>query len=284
MKKLTSFALLLILTLNIVAQTIQEQNLPVSTQWTIDASGDAGRNSIPYIYLIVCPKSGSKGTAFQLKTGEFITCTHVVGNSTPSEIIAISPYASTIRFTKVITDTLRDIAFLVPTMKLKGGLSLGNEDSLKIGNIVTTWGFPYGHNGPTPLLSVGYLSGFKSYPGDLIKKDIIKHLVVNGAFNPGNSGGPLFCQKSDKVVGIVVSKMVPLLSDFETSAINALAQNKSGAVFTKNNPDGTTEQVVESQVIAMLLQSYQKLTQVMIGEAISITALKEFLKENRIKF
>lgn len=284
MKKLTSFAFLLILTLNIVAQTIQEQSLPVSTQWTIDASGEAGRNSIPYIYLIVCPNSGSKGTGFQLKTGELITCAHVVGNSTASEIVAISPYKSIVRFKKVITDTIRDIAILVPLLKLKGGLYLGNEDSLKIGNIVTTWGFPYGHNGPSPLLSVGYLSGFKSYLGDSIKNDTIKHLVVNGAFNPGNSGGPLFCQRSDKVVGIVVSKMIPLLSDFEMSAVNALAKNKSGVTFSRSFPDGRTEQIVESQVVAMLLQSYQKLTQVMIGEAISITVLKDFLQENQIKF
>ena len=187
-------------------------------------------------------------------------------------------------FNKVILDTYRDIAILIPKKKLKGGLSLGDEDSIKIGNIVTTWGFPYGHNGPAPLLSVGYLSVFKSYLGDSIKNDTIKHLVVNGAFNPGNSGGPLFCQNSDKVVGIVVNKMLPLLTDFEKSAIKALSTNKTGATFSKQNSDGTSESLVESQVVAMLLESYQNLTQVMIGEAISITDLKEFLNENRIKY
>ncbi|MCE7740808.1 MAG: hypothetical protein GPJ50_15705, partial [Candidatus Heimdallarchaeota archaeon] len=88
---------------------------------------------------------------------------------------------------------------------------------------------------------------------------------------------------SDKVVGIVVSKMIPLLSDYENSAIKALSENKSGAVFTSTNSNGETENLVESQIVAMLLQSYQKLTQVMIGEAISVEELKDFLKECGIK-
>jgi len=284
MKKLTSLTFLFLLILSIDAQTIQKQTIPVSTRWTLDASGDVGRNAIPYIYLIVCSKTGRKGTGFLLKTGEFITCAHVVKNSAASDIYAISAYKVKMRFTKVIVDTIRDLAILVPIKKLDGGFSLGNDDSLKIGDIVTTWGFPYGHNGPAPLLSVGYLSGFKDYPGDKTKKEIIKHLVVNGAFNPGNSGGPLFCQQSDKVVGIVVSKMIPLLSNLDVSAIKALEENKSGVTFTRYYPDGRTEQVVESQVLAMLLESYQNLTQVMIGEAISVSTLKAFLKENRIKF
>ena len=284
MRNLILLTTILALSLNALAQKNNNQNLPISTQWTLDASGEIGRNSLPNIYLIGCPNTGSKGTGFQLKTGEFITCAHVVGNSPASEIIAISFNNSIVRFSKVIKDTIRDLAILVPTNNHKGGLTLGNEDSLKIGNIVNTWGFPYGHNGPSPLLSVGYLSGFKSYFGDPAKKDTIKHLVVNGAFNPGNSGGPLFSQNSDEVVGIVVSKMIPLLSDFEMSAIKALAENTSGVTFSRNSPDGKTEQIVESQVVAILLQTYQSLTQVMIGEAISINALKEFLKENGIKY
>jgi len=284
MRKLILLTTLTILAFEIYAQENSSQTLPISTQWTLDASGEIGRNAIPNIYLISCPQIGSKGTSFQLKTGEFITCAHVVGNSTASEIIALSYDGSILRFKKVISDAKRDLAILFPIKKQKGGLSLGDEDSLKIGKVVNTWGFPYGHNGPSPLLSVGYLSGFKSYFTDSTKSHTIKHLVVNGAFNPGNSGGPLFCQNSDKVIGIVVSKMIPLLSDFEMSAIKALSENKSGVGFSRTNTDGTTEQMVESQVVAMLLQSYQNLTQVMIGEAISITVLQEFLKENGIKY
>jgi S1-C subfamily serine protease len=284
MKKLILLIFLISTTFGSFSQTIQKQDIPVSTQWTIDASGNVGRNSIPYIYLIYIPKTGQKGTGFRLKTGEFITCAHVVKNARANEIIAYSAFKVAMRFTKVIIDSVRDLAILVPIKKLDGGFSLGNEDSLMTGNIVTTWGFPYGHNGPAPLLSVGYLSGFKDYPNVTTKKNKIKHLVVNGAFNPGNSGGPLFIKQSDKVIGIVVSKKIPTLSTFDMSAISALAKNNSGVTYTRTFPDGRKEQVVESQIVALLLQSYQNLTQVMIGEAISVSTLKEFLKENRIKY
>jgi len=58
---------------------------------------------------------------------------------------------------------------------------LGDDKVLKAGDPVTTWGFPLIYNGPAPLLSVGYLSGFEAVQqGD----KVVKHLVANGAFNP----------------------------------------------------------------------------------------------------
>jgi len=60
---------------------------------------------------------------------------------------------------------------------------------------------------PAPLLSVGYLAGFMDHP---IRSKPPKHLAMNGAFNPGNSGGPLFKSNEDKVIGIVVSKHAPI--------------------------------------------------------------------------
>lgn len=283
MKKYASLIILAFLTINCFSQSFDKQNLPISTKWTLDASGESGRNTIPYVFLIVCPDSGSKGTGFQLRSGVIITCAHVIGKSKAFEIMAISPDNSRIWFKDMKIDVNRDLAILTPISNLTGGLSIGNEDSLKLGNIVSTWGFPYGHNGPSPLLSVGFLAGYKSYKDNVTKGETIKHLVVNGAFNPGNSGGPLFAQNLDKVIGIVVSKVIPLLSDFDNSAIKALSENTSGAVFTRKNSKGKTEQLVESQVVAMLLQSYQSLTQVMIGEAISVEELKDFLKECGIK-
>ncbi len=271
------------MTIKCFSQDFDKQNLPVSTKWTLDASGESGRKTIPYIYLIACPDSKIKGTGFQLQSGVIITCAHVIGKSKATEIFATSPDNSKIWFKDVKIDENRDLAILTPLIKLKGGLSIEDEDSLKLGTIVSTWGFPYGHNGPSPLLSVGFLAGYKSYKNNETEGKIVKHLVVNGAFNPGNSGGPLFAQNSDKVIGIVVSKMIPLLSDFDNSAIKALSENKSGTVFTRTNSKGETEQFVESQVVVMLLQSYQSLTQIMIGEAIEVKELKDFLNEFGIK-
>ena len=39
------------------------ENLPISTQWTLDAVGEVGRATIPYIFMIVCPTTGNKASA-----------------------------------------------------------------------------------------------------------------------------------------------------------------------------------------------------------------------------
>jgi hypothetical protein len=284
MKKTIIFFVFISVTSLGFCQTKSEQNIPIATQWTLDAAGTVGRSSIPYIYLVICPNIDSKGTGFQLKTGEIITCSHVVRNSKANEIFCRTAYNQIMSFTKVITDTVMDLAILIPDKQLPGGLSLGSEDSLNIGNVISTWGFPLGHNGPSPLLSVGYLSGFNNYQTDTIRKDTLKHLVVNGAFNPGNSGGPLFSANSNKVIGIVVNKSTIMLNDFQLSAIKALSENISGVNFIHTDKDGKTKTMVESQVVASLLNTYKELTQVMIGEAISVSILKKFLKKHKIKY
>jgi len=53
------------------------------------------------------------------------------------------------------------------------------------------------------------------------------------------------------------------------------------AQFVSNN-EGNEKLLIESQIVAELLQYFRDLTQVMIGEAISISELKAFLYENDI--
>lgn len=123
------------------------------------------------------------------------------------------------------------------------------------------------------------MSGYKAEMKGNIS---VKHLIVNGAFNPGNSGGPLFQATDNKVIGVVVSKHAPI-NQFQLSALNALANNKSGVVFTATDEKGTQIRFVESQLVADLLEHFRSLTQVMIGEAISVSELRTFLNEQGIK-
>ena len=116
---------------------------------------------------------------------------------------------------------------------------------------------------------------------DKLGTKILKRLVVNGAFNPGNSGGPLFRSNDNKVIGIVVSKHAPI-TRFHESALKALAENQTGVVFTATDERGNKKTFVESQIVADLLFYFRKLTQVMIGEAISVSELKNFLRDNEL--
>lgn len=252
--------------------------IPASTQWTLDAAGDTGRSAITSVFMIVCPQTGSKGSGFLINGGLVVTNEHVVRGCGANQIIAVSAFGQKFAITQVWIDANRDLAILKPVTALNGGLELSKSDNLQVGESVTTWGYPLGYNGPAPLLSVGYLAGFISYQAGA---EIKKHLVVNGAFNSGNSGGALFRASDNKVIGIVVNKHAPI-SQYHQQAIEALAQNKSGVVFTATDGNGKATQFVESQIVADLLVHFRSLTQVMIGEAIAVEELIDMLKEHKL--
>jgi len=254
-------------------------NTPVSTQWVLDAAGECARIAIDSIYMVVCSRTSSKGTGFLLRNGYIITNEHVVRGCAAHEIVAHSSCGDEVSFSGIVIDVSRDLVALKPTQNLSGGLALDTSTNLQLGAAVSTWGFPLGYNGPAPLLSVGYLSGFQEYQAE---GDTLKHLVVNGAFNPGNSGGPLFLSDSSEVVGVVVSKHAPI-SSFLMSALEALQNNESGLQYTASDGQGNTKTYSEAQVVAELLFYFRKLTQVMIGEAIAAEELVGFLVSNGIE-
>jgi hypothetical protein len=260
---------------------VQEDALPVSTRWLLDSVGETGRLAIQSVFMFICHKTQMKGTGFLTKQGYIVTNWHVIQGNSIGEIQAVSSSGDKIGFSNYVSDPDRDLAALTPIKALEGGLAIAEEHSVQIGTQLATWGYPLGYNGPAPLLSMGYLSGFNDSPPYEQTKSAVKHLVVNGAFNPGNSGGPLFVAGSNEVIGVVVSKHAPI-TPFVRSAIEALASNKSGVVFTASDAQGKTQSFVESQVVAEILHYFRQLTQVMIGEAVAASELFEFLKNHRL--
>lgn len=260
-----------------IAQDKQERDtVPTATQWTLDAAGPVQRTAIKSVFLLHCPNAGTKGTGFLLTNGLMVTNAHVVAGCDAQQMVAVSSANSVVHFSKMATDEVRDLALLRPVSQLGGGLQLGPETDPPVGTEVSTWGFPLTYNGPPPLLSVGYVAGFNSEQ-ELPGSAPVKHLVVNGAFNPGNSGGPLFQSKDNKVVGVVVAKF-HLYPPVVIQAINALANNKSGFQYDVTDPHGNKAHVSEGQVVGMVLEQFYKTTQVMIGEAISVSELRAFVK------
>lgn len=238
-------------------------------------------DAVTDIYLIVCPKTRSKGTGFFYKSGHIITNEHVVRGSLLGDIFAINYKGERINFTKVGVDVYRDLAFLTPKEALQGGLEIDTTSPLLLyGTEVTTWGHPLGYNGPLPILSVGNLAGTVNRIN--VNPKTVKHIIVNGAFNQGNSGGPLFIANGHKVIGVVVAKHGSL-SEFSDNAITALSQNASGVIYTATDEFGNQHNLSESQLLAKILKDFQSLSQVMIGEAIDRTEVISFLREQGIE-
>lgn len=250
--------------------------LPVSTKLTLDAAGDTGREAIQNVFLIYSKRTGQKGTGFLAHDGYIITNRHVIEGSELQdlEVIDVSQQGVALGDAKIHKHV--DLAALLPANGLSGGLQITDSGEIPVGTTVLTWGHPLGYNGPNPLLSVGHISGFRSEGEGL---GAHTRLVVNGAFNPGNSGGPLFRSNSKEVIGVVVSKHAPF-TQFQLQALEAMANNKgTGVGYTYTRPDGSSETIMEAQIVADMLAHFRSLTQVMIGEAISAEALRGFLAE-----
>ena len=260
-------------------QLEKPDTVPTAVQWTLDAAGPTQRVAIKSVYLLYCPKTNMKGTGFLLSDGLIVTNNHVVEGCTAQEMKA-SPFgAQEFGFSKMATDKDVDLALLHPSKHLSGGLELGSDQDSPLGTSVNTWGFPLSYNGPAPLLSVAYVAG---YVKDGQSGKEVKHIIVNGAFNPGNSGGPLFRANDSKVIGVVVAKFL-IYPPSVAHAIQALASQKYGFQYPAKDEMGHDVTVTEAQVTASVLEQFYKTTQVMIGEAISVSELRVFLNRKRGK-
>lgn len=247
----------------------------VEAHLVLNAAGPEQRRSLSAIYLIVCPGVGA-GTGFLLDSGVLVTNAHVAATCDETTLIGITNTNQQVRFSKVIKDPARDLVLLVPNDSLSHGLRLSAKDNPPPGTVVSTWGYPLLYNGATPLLSVGYVSGFRT---DASTGKPVKHIVVNGAFNHGNSGGPLLVSHSDEVIGVVVLTYHFYPPQVKT-IIDGLSGQKWGVMLTITRPDGTTSQISEAQLTAMVLEEFYEKTQVMIGEAISGSEVTAMLREH----
>jgi hypothetical protein len=116
-------------------------------------------------------------------------------------------------------------------------------------------------------------------PPDDAKGKATKHIVVNGAFNHGNSGGPLLIAQDNQVIGVVV-----LTYNFYPAGlkrlIDQLSEQQSGVQWTLTQADGSKKNVSEGQITAAILDEFYQKTQVMIGEAIAASELSAMLREH----
>lgn len=288
MKKLIIFFFFITILIKGQSDSLKKDYSVKSTHWLFEKINVIDENIVNSTYLISCPKTKSKGSGFLLKNGVIITNAHVIKNEDLKNIYAISSFGVEIQFEKVIIDTVIDLAALITKKQLPpGGLSLAKHDDILIGEQVKTWGFPLGYNGPAPILCVGNFAGFSAYNfesktiKDTIKKTI-KRYVINAAFNSGNSGGALFKANSDSVIGVVVSKALPITNEFLDSAIKFFSLNSSGFQFPGISDTGEKKSYSESQVVAEVVNNLIKMYQVVIGEAIGLCDIENFLTRNNI--
>lgn len=249
-------------------------DIPVSTPIDSDSAGKGGAAASQAVVRIICPKEDSSGSGFLHKSGRVLTAEHVVRGC--SEVILVTGSGSHIKATVLAVDSEIDLALLTPNNPLPvAGLPISTRETFSIGTQVSTWGFPGGYFGATPLLSVGYLSGVETTK--FKSGRIASQWVVNAAFNRGNSGGPLLLIESGEVIGVVSSKIAPI-SPSAKSALDALEKQQNGFTYEATKPDGSKVRLSEGQVVGMVLKELRHQMQLVIGKTVIISDIRNFLK------
>lgn len=270
----------LLLAISLSSDVVAEDRIPTGAPMTTDLAGRSGSVAVQSLFRILCPSKNKSGTGFLHKSGKVITAAHVVDGCGPTDIVVVGASGQKMTVANMATDTVLDLALLSLSKAVNApALSLSTTDGFSIGAQVSTWGYPNGYYGLAPLLSSGYLAGV-----DRIKvsgEKTVPRLVINAAFNLGNSGGPLLEIENGKVIGVVSSKVAPLPLEIE-SALAALKSDKSIIAFEKTKPDGTKEKMSGSQVLEEVLQYLRSQTQLVIGHAVMLSDLKAFLKSKGI--
>ena len=255
-------------------------NLPIATQWAVNATASLPSDAILSVVLVAVPSVGRKGTGWLASDRHVVTNEHVIRGGGAGSISVQFSDGQVVAAAAVAFDALTDIAVITLPKVISHPYLKIDRSPIEIGTRVCAWGHPLGYNGPAPILSVGYLAGFSAHqPAGLASPQ--KRLVLNAALNPGNSGGPVFAWGEKSVRGVAVTKHAPI-TPYLQSAIQALASNKSGIVFNATNAQGQSQQFAESQVVAEILQYFRDMTQVVIGEAISSDDVVSFLSNQGV--
>jgi S1-C subfamily serine protease len=231
--------------------------------------------------MVVHQSAGSKGTGWLVADRLLVTNEHVVRNGSPGGILVHFPDGTTSSVSKIAAlDASADLAAIELQVPATATPLKIESAPLGLGAQIYALGFPLAYNGPAPLFTVGYIAGFEAR---MVKAGmpLQQRLVLNAALNPGNSGGPVIGWQESAVRGVAVSKHAPIASYLQ-SAIDALANNKSGVVFTATDSQGQTHTFVESQLVADVLKYFRSMTQVVIGEAIPASEVISFLSGNRL--
>jgi hypothetical protein len=234
------------------------------------------------VFRVLCVRRGWAGTAFAHKSGNVITAGHVVSDCDRSEIELIGSSGSPVKVARVTVDEARDLAILAPIGLPKvSTLPIGGGQGLSIGTPVRTWGYPLNYGSRLPLLTGGYFSGIDTEVAPNGRR--VPKLIINAAFNSGNSGGPLIDATNGMVIGVVLSKLAPLPPSVE-AAFETLEKRASSVSFAgKSGHVGEEVDVSEWRLVLEVLRYLKRQIQLVVGHAVPATELMAFLREQGIE-
>jgi S1-C subfamily serine protease len=221
---------------------------------------------MPIMHLL---QVGSGGTGFLINSGYVITALHVVKGY--PEILAITSSKERIKLDLVKKDDKSDLALLKPEKRWCEGIDVRSVAEPHMGSLVFTLGYPLGYICGDPILSVGFLSNV------VLDESGVEYLVVNAAFNVGNSGGPLI-NEDGLFLGVVKAKGI-LRSPLLKLADKIMEKPGVELVYSSIKVGELEWEITLSKIIRALMKWIEDNIQTNIGYAISGKHVVEITKE-----
>lgn len=148
--------------------------------------------------------SGSGSGVIVDSNGYILTNSHVVANGNAKDIKVLFENGDEIPGTVLWNDPILDLAIVKVELTNLPAATLGDSDSLEVGEIAIAIGNPLGLEFQRSVTS-GIISGL--HRSVQVQSTIIEDLIqTDASINPGNSGGPLLNGKGE-VVGINTAKV-----------------------------------------------------------------------------
>ena len=233
---------------------------------------EIAQNVLASTVLITITNSSGRssfGSGFVVGTGQIATNQHVVKGIASGKVKLVGETTEHVIESVSIVDTNRDLAIVKASSLTASALTLGDSDTVQIGQTVYAAGNPQGLTG---TFSQGIVSAIRP-EGNIFVEDTI--IQMTAAVSPGSSGGPVL-NADGEVVGIVFSQLTdgqnlnfmipvnflkPLLSELESNRlVNIPDPNLSAAFeFIFGKMRGDSIHVFEMESLTTLYIRHYKL-------------------------
>ena len=141
----------------------------------------------------------SFGSGFVVGTGQIATNLHVIEGIASGKVKLVGETTEHVIESVLIVDINRDLAVIQATGVTASSLTLGDSDTVEIGQSIYAAGNPQGLAG---TFSQGIISGIRPEGNALVEDTIIQ---ITAPVSPGSSGGPVL-NSDGEVIGIIFSQ------------------------------------------------------------------------------
>ena len=173
---------------------------PLSTARTPQEIAQAALASTVLVTITDANGQSYFGSGFVVGTGQIATNLHVIEGIASGKVQLVGETTEHVIESVLIVDIKHDLAIIQATGATASSLTLGDSDTVQVGQSVYAAGNPQGLTG---TFSQGIVSGIRPEGNSLVEDTIIQ---MTASVSPGSSGGPVLNNEGE-VIGVVFSQL-----------------------------------------------------------------------------